>query len=76
MLERKRQKKPCIFFFFFRLSLNYVYTDVDNRERARVRGKKQKRRASLKEQRETELICSGGEKMRSATDQQGENERQ
>ena len=48
-----------------------VYTNMDNRERASTRDKKKQRiRISLEEQHE--IFFSGDEKMRNASDQQGE----
>ena len=51
-VREEKNNKAVFFLIFFRLNLNYVYTDVDNRERVRGRDKKQRRRVSLKEQRE------------------------
>ena len=67
MLERRRQQIEAESFF--------VHTDVDNRERTRARNKKIKK-TNFVERTTWKLICSGGEKMRNASDQQGENERQ
>ena len=51
-VREEKNNEAVSFLNFFRLNLNYVYTDVDNRERVRGRDKKQRRRVSLKEQRE------------------------
>ena len=68
-LERKNKDKVVSFSALF---FN-VYTNVDNKERARAsyenKGDEFRRKKNMK-------IQSGGEKMRKARGQQGENERQ
>ena len=68
-LERKKQQQSRVFFGV----MFYVYINVDNRERARASDWKQKRRIRRKKNMEMQR---GGEKMRNAWNQQGENERQ
>ena len=64
-LERKQQQQSRVFFG----AVFYVYTNVDNRERARAIYWKQSKKKKIE-------IQSGGEKMRNASGEQGENERQ
>ena len=65
--KKKHQQSRVFFGVIF-----YVYTNVDNRERAKASYWKQRRRISCKKNVE---IQSGGEKMRNASGQKGENER-
>ena len=64
--RKKKQQQSRVFFGV----IFYVYTNVDNKERARASYWDEFRRKKNME------IQSGGEKMRNARGQQGENERQ
>ena len=63
--SKKKQQQIRVFFGV----IFYVYTNVDNRERARASYWNEFRRKKNVE------IQRGGEKMRNASGQQGENER-
>ena len=65
--RKKKQQRRVFFGVIF-----YVYTNVDNKELERVienKGDEFRRKKNME-------IQSGGEKMRNASGQQGENERQ
>ena len=67
--RKKKQQESRVFFDV----IFYVYTHLDNRESATASDWKQKRRIFRKKNMK---IQSGGKTMRSASSQQGENERQ
>ena len=67
-IRKKKQQQSRVFFGV----IFYVYTNVDNRETAGASYWKQRRRISRKKNME---IQSGGEKMRNASGQLGENQR-
>ena len=68
--RKKKQQQSRIFVGV----IFYVYTNVDNRERARA-SDWQNKGDEFRKKKNME-IQSGGEKMRNAGSQQGENERQ